>query len=137
MTPQGSTSSAQQPVASAEVWVSSLLRYGVATSVSVVLLGTLVSFWLHPEYASSADALEALTHPASTAHSLTELLARAAASPGQTIIMFGLLMLIALPVARVVLSLWLFRLSGDKAYVKITAGVLALLGISFLVGALH
>jgi uncharacterized membrane protein len=139
MTPEiKSTSSATQtPTLSAEVWVSTLLRYGVATSISVVLLGTLLSFLRHPEYASSVAALSALTHPTSTAHSFSELWARSAASPGQTVVMFGLLLLIGLPVARVGLSLWLFRLSGDKTYVKLTAAVLVLLAVSFLVGALH
>lgn len=135
--PNATSSTTQTPVASAEVLISSLLRYGVATSTSVILLGTLLSFLRHPEYASSTDALNELTHPTSTAHSLSDLWARSAASPGQTVVMIGLLMLMGLPVARVVLSLWLFRLSGDRAYVKITACVLLLLGVSFLVGALH
>lgn len=131
------SSTTQTPVASAEVWVSTLLRYGVATSVSVVMLGTLLSFFRHPEYASSTDALTDLTHPTETARSFSELWARSETSPGASIVMFGLLLLIALPVARVVLSLWLFKLAGDKTYVKITAGVLFLLAVSFAIGAAH
>ncbi|MFL5318939.1 MAG: DUF1634 domain-containing protein [Myxococcaceae bacterium] len=124
-------------VASAEVWISGLLRYGVATSMAVVMLGMLLSFLRHPEYSSSADALARLTNPELTPRSLGALVGEASNSPGQTIVMFGLLLLIALPVARVALSLWLFRLAGDRTYLKVTAVVLVLLTVSFFLGAVH
>lgn len=131
------TSAGAESVVSAELWISGLLRYGVATSVSIVFLGLLLTFFRHPEYFSSNDALERLTNPTRTTHSLGELVSQASSSPGQTVVTFGLLLLISLPVARVALSLWLFRLSSDRIYVKITAAVLVLLTISFFVGAVH
>ena len=133
----GPTDAAAIEGLSTELWLSTLLRYGVATSISVVLAGTSVLFWRHPEYSASAESLQKLTHPEQTAHSLSELIARSTDSPGQTMIMFGLLLLMSLPVARVVMSLYLFRLAGDRTYVKITGGVLVLLAVSFVVGLLH
>ena len=49
--------------------------------------------------------------------------------------MLGLLLLIATPVARVAFSIVAFALEGDRLYVAITAVVLALLVLSFAVGA--
>jgi uncharacterized membrane protein len=53
---------------------------------------------------------------------------------GQAIIMAGLLVLIATPVARVALSVIIFIIARDRLYTAITATVLLILLVSFAVG---
>jgi uncharacterized membrane protein len=50
------------------------------------------------------------------------------------LVQFGLILLIATPVARVLLSLVAFAVRRDRLYVVITAVVLAVLLFSFLLG---
>ena len=51
-----------QPSHKVLVVISDLLRIGVITSLSVIVLGTVVSFVRHPDYLSSRQALQHLTH---------------------------------------------------------------------------
>jgi uncharacterized membrane protein len=53
---------------------------------------------------------------------------------GRSLTMVGLLLLMALPVARVALSLVLFAQRRDRVFTAITAGVLGLLVLSFALG---
>ena len=57
--------------------------------------------------------------------------------PGQRMIVAGLLLLIATPVLRVLVSIVGFAIQRDLAFVAITCVVLALLVASFLIGAAH
>lgn len=120
-----------------ELLISDLLRYGVLASLSLVTLGTLVTFLRHPDYLVSSEALQRLTAPHPVPHGLTEVVAGAMAARGQSFVMAGLLVMMAVPVMRVGLSLLIFRQQKDTLYVAITATVLALLGLSFLLGAAH
>jgi uncharacterized membrane protein len=54
---------------------------------------------------------------------------------GQSIIMLGVLVLIATPVIRVAASIAIFAAERDLAYITITSAVLLLLILSFLIGA--
>ena len=54
---------------------------------------------------------------------------------GRMIIIAGLLVLIATPVARVVFSIFIFMREGDRLYVAITSAVLLILLFGFAVGA--
>ncbi|HEX9501774.1 MAG TPA: DUF1634 domain-containing protein, partial [Thermoanaerobaculia bacterium] len=54
---------------------------------------------------------------------------------GRLIIIAGLLVLIATPVARVVFSIFIFLREGDRLYVAITSAVLLILLFGFAVGA--
>jgi uncharacterized membrane protein len=54
---------------------------------------------------------------------------------GRVIIVAGLLVLIATPVARVVFSIFIFMREGDRLYVAITSTVLLILLFGFAVGA--
>jgi len=59
-----------------EMLISSLLRIGVVTSLSIVIIGTVISFWRHPDYTSVPAELRRLTSPgAAFPHSLREVLA--------------------------------------------------------------
>jgi uncharacterized membrane protein len=118
-----------------ELLISDLLRYGVLTSLSLVTLGTLVTFLRHPDYLVSSEALERLTAPHPVPHGLRDVVGGALAARGQSFVMAGLLVMMAVPVMRVALSLLIFRQQRDTLYVAITTAVLALLGLSFLLGA--
>jgi uncharacterized membrane protein len=58
-----------------------------------------------------------------------------AGANGRMIIMAGLLVLIATPVARVVFSIFIFMREADRLYVAITSAVLLILLFGFAVGA--
>lgn len=125
---------AEADVAGPEFLISGLLRTGVLLSLAFVLSGMVLSFIHHPDYLSSADALARLTSPEHTVHTVSEVIAGAAAVRGQAFVMVGLLLLIATPLLRVALSLLLFHRQGDRAFTRITAVVLTLLLVSFLLG---
>jgi uncharacterized membrane protein len=118
-----------------ELLISDLLRYGVLASLSLVTLGTLVTFLRHPDYLVSAEALQRLTAPHPVPHGLSDVVAGAMAARGQSFVMSGLLVMMAVPVMRVALSLLIFRQQRDTRYVMITTAVLALLVLSFVLGA--
>ncbi|WP_240359772.1 DUF1634 domain-containing protein [Pyxidicoccus trucidator] len=118
-----------------ELLISDLLRYGVLASLSLVTLGTLVTFLRHPDYLVSSEALQRLTAPHSVPHGLAEVVAGAMAARGQSFVMSGLLVMMAVPVMRVALSLLIFRQQRDTRYVVITSVVLGLLVLSFFLGA--
>lgn len=118
-----------------ELLISALLRSGVLSSVVLVVLGTVLSFLRHPDYLSSQEALERLTAPEHLPRTLGEVFSGAAEVHGQPLVMLGLLVLMATPVMRVALSLVLFQRQGDRTFVRLTAVVLTLLGVAFLLGA--
>ncbi len=118
-----------------EILISTLLRVGVITSLAVVLGGTVLSFLHHSEYLSSRDELSRLTRPgAGFPHSAGEVVAELKQLRGRAVVVVGLLLLIATPVLRVAVSVFAFVYEGDRAFVIITATVLALLLLSFAVG---
>ncbi|MCY1021819.1 DUF1634 domain-containing protein [Pyxidicoccus sp. MSG2] len=118
-----------------ELLISDLLRYGVLASLTLVTLGTLVTFLRHPDYLVSSEALQRLTAPHPVPHGLSDVVAGAMAARGQSFVMSGLLVMMAVPVMRVALSLLIFRQQRDTRYVAITTTVLALLVLSFILGA--
>ena len=120
----------------AELMISWLLRIGVATSAIFVAVGMVLVFRHHPSYRFSHADLAALTN-ASTEypHTVRSVLSAAAAGRGQGIAMLGLLLLIATPVLRVAVSILLFAHERDLRFVVITTTVLALLLLSFVLGA--
>jgi uncharacterized membrane protein len=119
---------------SAESLISTLLRVGVATSLCLVVLGTIVSFVHHPSYLSSPQDLKPLTQPGAAPSTLGEVAAGLAQLRGQAIVTLGLLLLVATPIARVSLSIVIFAREGDRRFVLITTLVLSLLIASFLLG---
>ncbi|HVG63426.1 MAG TPA: DUF1634 domain-containing protein [Hyalangium sp.] len=117
-----------------ELLISSLLRYGVMVSLGFVLFGMVLTFIHHPDYFSSAEALQRLTEEGSRPHQLSDVMAGVMATRGRAIAMVGLLVMMAIPVARVALSLLIFRQQRDRAFVMVTSVVLTLLVLSFLLG---
>jgi len=119
------------------VLLSNVLRGGVLASLGVILAGTLITFIRHPEYVSSPQELGRLTQPgAAFPTTLRDVIAGLAELRGQAIVVLGLLILIATPVARVAVSILLFLEERDRTYAAITSIVLLLLILGFVVGTL-
>ena len=115
--------------------IVSVLRIGVVLSIAIMLAGMAVAFLHHPEHFSSRPALGALTSPkAHFPNTLLGVLTDVRHGRGQAIVMAGLLVLIATPVARVALSVVVFVKVRDRLYTAITSAVLLILLISFSVG---
>jgi uncharacterized membrane protein len=118
-----------------EILISTLLRVGVITSLTIVAAGTMLSFLHHPDYLSSRDELARLTKPgAAFPHSAGEVISELRQLRGRAVVTLGLLLLIATPVMRVAVSVLAFIYERDRAFVIITATVLALLLLSFALG---
>lgn len=116
--------------------ISNLLRFGVLFSISIVILGLIFTFVHHPQYVSSRADLGQLTNPAIVyPHTIRGVMAETLAERGQAIVMLGLLLLIATPIARVGFSVVAFLVERDRIYVVITLVVFALLVISLATGA--
>ena len=115
--------------------VAMLLRVGVLLSVGIIAVGMVITFVHHPDYFSSRPALGTLTAPdAHFPRTIGEVVAGVRGGSGQAVVTAGLLVLIAIPVARVALSIVLFVIERDRLYAAITATVLVVLLISFVVG---
>jgi uncharacterized membrane protein len=114
---------------SPELLISHFLRAGVMLSMLFVGGGMLITFLRHPDYFSSAESLHRLT-AGGRPHRLPELLSGVKSIGGQAFVMMGLLWLIWVPFVRVALSIFVFRQQRDKAFVRITTVVLALLLLS-------
>ena len=122
-------------IARVEILISTLLRIGVTLSLSVVVLGTILTFAHHPDYRNNSAALSDLTSSNATfPHSIHDMFTGLADFRGQSVVIFGLLLLIATPILRVAISIFIFLHDHDKPFTYITSLVLLLLLISFLVG---
>lgn len=112
--------------------VSKVLRTGVLVSALVVLAGGI--YYLIRHGAELVDYSTFHGQP-SIDRNLAGIIHGAIALRARSIIQFGILLLIATPVARVAVSLAGFAFERDRKYVVITAIVLAVLMYSFLSGA--
>ena len=122
-------------VGAVEIWVSHLLRAGVVISLIVILAGTFLTFWHHRQYVTSPDSIRELTGAGCEfPHDLRSVAASTMAGQGRGLVVAGLLVLICTPVLRVALTLVVFLVEKDRAYVVLSAIVLALLTVSFLLG---
>jgi uncharacterized membrane protein len=118
-----------------EVLVSHLLRAGVALSFVLIVCGTIVSFVRHPDYLHSREALQHLTAPGhGIPRDLGEILSGILELRGRAIVMAGLLVLVATPIARVAAMVVAFYYQGDRLFALISATVLCLLLLSFALG---
>jgi uncharacterized membrane protein len=101
-----------------------LLRAGVVISATVVLIGGIIFLARHGE--TRPDYHQFHGEPV-IYRSISGILRSTLSLSGRAIIQFGLLLLIATPVARVVWSVFAFAYARDKVYVGATLVVLALL----------
>lgn len=118
-----------------EIWVSYVLRAGVVVSLILIVTGAIVTLVRHWEYFTSASSLKVLTGAGvHFPRDLRAIAASALAGRGRGLVMAGLFALICTPVVRVAMTLLVFLFERDKAYVILSAIVLALLTVSFLTG---
>jgi uncharacterized membrane protein len=112
-----------------EIIIGSLLRTGVLLAASVVLIGGGLYLARHGHETANYSAF--LGEPGSL-KSIAGIAEGIAGFHAQAIIQFGLLLLIATPVARVAFAAIAFALERDYMYVVITLIVLAILLYSLL-----
>lgn len=115
--------------------IGNALRYGVIVSAAIIIVGIL-------RLGSSkayTDIVEVLAYNAGTvphgnyAVSLGGIVGGLATLDPFSLIELGVIVLIATPVVRVLISVFLFGIEGDRRYVVITAAVLTFLLFSMLV----
>ena len=110
-----------------ELIISGVLRGGVLLSVAIILVG--ISWFFVQRYTG------VLVHPTYPS-TLPEVVNGVGAGDPLSVVIVGLLVLLATPVLRVAVSIIAFALEEDRTYVIITAIVLAILLFSiFGVGA--
>jgi uncharacterized membrane protein len=129
LTPSRRTWSDQQ----VEEIVGTLLRVGVIVAAVVVLIGG-VLYLFH--YGSSMPQYKVFLGEPADLRSISGIVMDALALRRRGVIQFGLLLLIATPVARVAFSVVAFALEHDRTYVIVTLIVLALLLYSIAGGLL-
>ena len=113
-----------------DVAISMLLRIGVLLSVAVIATGLVMTL-----QQTSAETLQQLTAAGVQYPShLLGVIDGVRHGSGQAIVMAGLLLLIATPIARVALSIVVFIIERDRLYTAITAAVLVILLVGFAVG---
>jgi uncharacterized membrane protein len=104
--------------------VANLLRSGVTIAAAVVLIGG-IGYLLHQ--GGELPAWRVFHGEPDTYRSLRGIATAAVQLDWLAIIQFGLLLLIATPIARVALALVAFGLEKDRVYTIVTAIVLTVL----------
>jgi uncharacterized membrane protein len=107
--------------------IGTLLQVGVLAAAAVVLAG---GVWMLAEAGHGASAYKQFRGEPPELRSAGGVLASLTHPRPEIVIQFGLLLLIATPVARVVFSLAAFALEHDWTYVVITLIVLGVLAYS-------
>jgi uncharacterized membrane protein len=112
-----------------ERWIAFLLRVGVLTAAAVVLAGAIGHL---VKFSDTAPGYRHFQGEPAQYRSGLAIVHAALAGDWLAIIQFGLLILIATPVARVALSIVAFALERDWTYVAITTIVLGILLYSLI-----
>jgi uncharacterized membrane protein len=107
--------------------ISIVLRGGVLLSAGLLILGMLL--YTISSLRSGAPAFSS-TYP----HSLSDVIHGLTHGDPLAVLALGLLVLLLTPVARVLISIFAFARERDWLYVGITALVLLILLVSFLLG---
>jgi uncharacterized membrane protein len=107
----------------------------VIVSSLVIVTGIVISFVRGPGYSASHDALSNLVSTsAQFPHTIADVVSGIVAGNGPAIVMAGMLLLIATPVVRVLVSIFTFVYQGDRLFVGITIFVFLMLILSFVLG---
>src|SRR4051812_40514795 len=102
--------------------VGNLLRFGVLLSAAVILFGAIL--YLYQSGSGEPDRRKFKGEPPDL-EDIRTIAAGAWALEGKYVIQFGLLLLMATPVARVAFSVFAFAWQRDWLYVAVTLVVLA------------
>jgi len=118
-----------------ELAISYILRGGVIISIILVTLGSILTFMHHPDYTSHTQPLKEIPKVAQQfPTTLADTWTSVKEFRGQGLVVVGLLVLLLTPVIRVAASIIAFALQKDRPFVLITAIVLAILILSFVLG---
>ena len=112
-----------------EQWISLVLRAGVIAAAVIGLAGGVAHLVLHAGDVPAFGVFHG--EPAALRH-MGEVVAGALALHTEALIQAGLLLLIAVPIVRVVVSVVAFAIERDLLYVGVTVLVLAILLFSLL-----
>lgn len=112
-----------------ENFIGNLLRVGVILAASVVSFGAIL--FLHKYWLVPSDYRTFRGEP-DNFRTINGVFHEAMALHGRGVIQFGLMLLMATPIARVIFSVWAFAAEKDRMYVGFTLIVLAVLLYSFL-----
>ena len=104
--------------------MGNLLRYGVLTSLFVVLIGAV--FYLS-QHGSEAPSYKKFIGEPKRFSELNQVWSSAWQKRGRSIIQLGLFILIATPIARIVFSILGYILERDYLYIIITSIVLCVI----------
>lgn len=104
--------------------IGNLLRIGVLLSGAVVLAGLVIYL---VRYGAQAPHYRVFRGEPADLRSVGAVIRGGATLAGRELIQFGLLLLMATPVARVVFSIVAFALERDRTYVAVTLVVLSAL----------
>jgi uncharacterized membrane protein len=116
-----------------EAIIGRVLRIGVAVSLAFIGVGTVISF--AGGYGNrSADVARLVGAGGGFPLSASWLITGLTRLDGQAVIVAGLFLLIATPLVRVAVSIITFTRERDRAYAVISALVLLLLLLSFVLG---
>jgi len=115
-----------------EKMVSVLLRFGVLLSGTVVLAGGIYYLFRHGGEPVNYRVFQGAPAMDRTVGGIVKGMLQGRA---RSIIQFGILLLVATPIARVVLSFFGFALERDRTYVFVTSIVLSVLLFSVFTGA--
>jgi len=107
-----------------EILIGSLLRIGVIVSAVVVSIGAILLFSQHFQESLSFAVFAGEPRFLRNVFAIS---ASAAQLKGRSVIQFGIILLIATPIARVLLSLVAFYIQKDRMYVVMTLIVLTIL----------
>ncbi len=113
-----------------EKMIGNLLRAGVLLSAAVVLAG---GVWLLLDCGRERADYSRFQPPAASLRSPARVAAGLAHPNPPDLIQFGLLLLIAIPVTRVILCLIAFSFERDPMYAVMTLIVLAVLAYSLAI----
>jgi uncharacterized membrane protein len=119
----------------AEAILAQLLRAGVILSALIVLAGGLMYLAQHGR--EESRGLHEWHGQPREMRSLDGIVRAAVHGDSATIIQLGLILLIATPIARVIVSVWVFALKRDYLYVAFTLIVLGVLIYSLAGGRLE
>ena len=107
-----------------ERMIGTLLRWGVIVAAAVVLAGGAMYL---VRYGSTIPDYRVFRGEPSDLRDVSGIITDAVSWHSRGLIQFGLLLLIAVPVARVAFSVAAFALQRDRTYVVVTLIVLAVL----------
>lgn len=115
-----------------QLLIGNVLRRGVIISMSVVFCGGLIYIYRHGNETAS---YQKFTGEPGFLKNIPGIFQGVMAFKGRAIIQTGILLLIATPIARVLLSVFGFLREKDYLYVLITLVVLGFVAASMLSGA--